>query len=503
MLIASLNGNADLDMVARMRATLNREALGMHVSQDILDDLSLAVSELATNSVVHATVPPSVLAMDVHVEGTTLRIEIHDDGSPFADFNRRWADCQMAPMDAMAECGRGLWLIRTSVDQLAYETGAGNHWTLWRGFHGQEKPAILLVEDDALVRGLFVSVLSKMGRVDCAGSLAEAKHALAETRYDLVIADYNLGDGNSSELFGANPGSGRQLDTPFLFVTSDRTGEAREKGLHHGIHSVLTKPVRPRELQERAAEAIAAHRAHAVRAALRLAHDVEPTIAFRHAARLNGFHVISRGATAATGGGDILADLGFRGERHRLLLADCAGHGMPARLQAAMLSGIITALPAERTVQPHEFIEALSGAIYNGGMASGLVATVLVADLLEDGRIELATGGHPSPLVIGRDGTVRPVPLTGALPGLLARSGSRTHSLVLEAGERLLIATDGMAPDSSEILGGFGNLTAERISGSPDLTIAEAANSIEAAIMAEEGSYPADDWTFALIGRAG
>lgn len=71
------------------------------------DDVTLCVSELATNALVHG-VPPGrgyLLRMWLYAQGTALRVEVHDsgDGQP----HRRAPD---------GESGRGLLLVTALAD---------------------------------------------------------------------------------------------------------------------------------------------------------------------------------------------------------------------------------------------------------------------------------------------------------------------------------------------------------------------------------------------------
>ncbi len=510
MLISRFEGSATLDNIRHLRSLFTCERLGIRVPQTVLDDLCLAISELAANALDHSTKPPTDMEMDVFAEGTLLRIEFRDNGDPFHDFERRWSEGQMAPMDPLAEGGRGMWLVRNAVDNLSYEhipseQGGTNKWSVWRSLSARAKPAILLVEDDATTRGLFVTSLSRMAHVSCASSLAEARSALTDTAFDLVIADYNLGDGNSADLMEGFRAEGVELDMPFIFATGDRTGKAREVGLQHGIHTILEKPVRPRELLERANEAIAAHHAHELRASRRLVRNVDPLIAMRKQGVVSGFRIAAGAAVASTGGGDIFVDLGSEeiggNNCHRFALADCVGHGMPARMQAAVLSGLMAGITHHPLEGPANFIDALSDLIYRGGIADGLIATVLAVNLLDGYRIELATGGHPSPMIIAADGTMRPVRLSGGLPGLLPKANAEAVLLQLDRGERLLLATDGIAPDSTDILSGMSSGLVKLFKASPAQSLTAVVSNLENGLKDILGPYPMDDWTFVLIER--
>ncbi|MEZ5800374.1 MAG: response regulator [Nitratireductor sp.] len=165
-----------------------------------------------------------------------------DDGDLFRRFRAVLVAGSDGLMDPL-ESGRGMWLIRNSVDRLTYEhvatNGAGYNNGAWRSSTKSAKPSILLVEDDEATRGMFVTTLSKMAHVSCASSLA-AREILGSSSFELVIADYNLGDGNTSDLLEDFRSENTQLEMPFIFVTGDRSGKARQSGLRHGIHAVLS-----------------------------------------------------------------------------------------------------------------------------------------------------------------------------------------------------------------------------------------------------------------------
>ena len=62
-------------------------------------------------------------------------------------------------------------------------------------------PRILVIDDEADLRELFEITLIRMGLdVDSAGSVSKAREHLENNRYDLVITDMRLPDGNGLEL---------------------------------------------------------------------------------------------------------------------------------------------------------------------------------------------------------------------------------------------------------------------------------------------------------------
>ena len=497
MLIARMEGDGSLDTVARMRSIFACEAFRQAGARQALEDLELAFAEIAANAVRHAAPKPARLAVSLHLEGGNFRVEFQDDGAPFKGFRKAWRESAMAPMDQMAEGGRGLWLVRQSTDRLKHEADGGNRWVFTRSLGGPAQPSILIIEDDDATRGLYTALLSKTGHVTATASLCEAEAVLAKERFDLIVADYNLDDGQVANLLEDHA----DIDAPVILITADESGDARQSGLRHGVHMVLQKPVRPLELRERAVEAIAAHEGRTMRAARSLAVSARPQIAAIKPLEADGCRIVARGASASTGGGDIFLDLGEGGGRRRFALADCAGHGMGARLQAAILTGLLAGQPRDAWQSPASSLDLLSAALRERPALGDTVATVILADIIGHGVVELSSGGHPAPILLTADGQ-RPVLLEGALPGLFAECGAKPKVVRLMPGERLFLATDGLAPDSGATLEGMPAALSEALAKGAHLPIARAAAMIETAARDAFGSRPRDDWTFVLIEAA-
>ena len=101
---------------------------------------------------------------------------------------------------------------------------------------------ILLLEDEGDIAELFLLGLRTSGYVvDIATTVALARQRLATTRYDLVIADLRLPDGDGLQIAdqAADMGSKTCILSGYLFQLPAGSAEP---------HDVLMKPLRPREL---------------------------------------------------------------------------------------------------------------------------------------------------------------------------------------------------------------------------------------------------------------
>jgi DNA-binding response OmpR family regulator len=123
--------------------------------------------------------------------------------------------------------------------------------------------ALLLVEDDANVAQTLAARLRGEGfAVTHAGSVAAARAALAQQRFQAAVLDVGLPDGSGFDvarhLREASP------QTAMLFLTAHGTPEDRIHGLELGADDYMTKPFVFRELLLRIQNML--KRAHALTA---------------------------------------------------------------------------------------------------------------------------------------------------------------------------------------------------------------------------------------------
>src|SRR3954447_5670843 len=102
------------------------------------------------------------------------------------------------------------------------------------------RPRVLFVEDEESISGPFSSALTREGFDPVvAGSLAEARAALAAGLPDLVLLDLMLPDGDGRDL-------ARELratsDVPIIMLTARGTELERVVGLELGADDYVVKP---------------------------------------------------------------------------------------------------------------------------------------------------------------------------------------------------------------------------------------------------------------------
>lgn len=107
---------------------------------------------------------------------------------------------------------------------------------------------LLLVDDSEDVKNMVIALLGRDHQVTWAANLADARRTLAEKkRFDLVILDVDLPDGNGVEFLG----SGLQEGTAVILLTAYDSVNTRVRGFTFGAEDFIAKPFDPVEFQVR------------------------------------------------------------------------------------------------------------------------------------------------------------------------------------------------------------------------------------------------------------
>lgn len=114
---------------------------------------------------------------------------------------------------------------------------------------GNSVRRILIVEDDDTAREIQAAVLQGAGfTVSSVSTLGDARQSWTSTRYDVVLLDLSLPDGNALSVIGEI----RDRTTAGIMVlTSSHLDSERLDGLESGADDYLHKPIHPRELVAR------------------------------------------------------------------------------------------------------------------------------------------------------------------------------------------------------------------------------------------------------------
>ncbi|WP_423921764.1 winged helix-turn-helix domain-containing protein [Frigoribacterium sp. 2-23] len=106
---------------------------------------------------------------------------------------------------------------------------------------------VSVIEDEVELRAQIVSGLTASGlAVDPVGSLADADFSMSVNRYDCVVADRGLPDGDAVDFVSALRAAGDAV--PVLLLTARGRLDERVSGFEHGADDYLVKPFALEEL---------------------------------------------------------------------------------------------------------------------------------------------------------------------------------------------------------------------------------------------------------------
>ncbi len=110
----------------------------------------------------------------------------------------------------------------------------------------------LVVEDSEITQHVILAYLERFNcQIETAETLASAQQMAAEKRYDLILADIGLPDGNGSDLArqirqnSASP----NYKTPIVALTAHVTEDYKKRCLAAGMQYVLYKPLTPNKIE--------------------------------------------------------------------------------------------------------------------------------------------------------------------------------------------------------------------------------------------------------------
>ena len=102
------------------------------------------------------------------------------------------------------------------------------------------KHIFLLEDDETLGRGIAMALTGPETEVTCRTSLAKAREALTEERFDLLILDVNLPDGSGLTLLRQVREEGDAV--PVILLTANDLELDEVTGLEAGADDYITKP---------------------------------------------------------------------------------------------------------------------------------------------------------------------------------------------------------------------------------------------------------------------
>jgi len=345
----------------------------------------------------------------------------------------------------------------------------------------KNQPTILAVDDDKRNRELLDVVLTHHGyRILTSASGTDALEVLASERIDLAIVDVAMPGMDGNEFVARIRADEKHGHIPVILVSAQRTEDADViAGLKGGADDFVVKPfdqavllarveglLRAKEyhdelrkayseLQERSREIerlneelnkrnrdLSAFNAH-IRRELRMARDVQLSLLperFPACPRLR-FTVVYEPSEEV--GGDYYDFVELVDNSLGVLVADVAGHGLPAAFIAAVTKMAFdnSALTCAR---PSLLAEKMNARLLPTVKGGKYITCFYGIFSPERDRFAFVRAGHPRPMLIRGDGRIEELDSRGRPLGILAEGDYTEESVALAPGDKIIIFTDGV-----------------------------------------------------------
>ena len=153
------------------------------------------------------------------------------------------------------------------------------------------------------------------------------------------------------------------------------------------------------------------------------------------------FEVAAACIPCRTIGGDFFDYFDFPNGDFGIALGDVAGKGPSAALLTAMIQGVFASQVAS-TASPAALLATVNESLIRRSVQSRF-ATLLYGTLSQDGQLTYTNAGHNPPMLVGRDG-VRRLETGGLILGFFPRATYEQETLNLQAGDLLIVFSDGV-----------------------------------------------------------
>jgi sigma-B regulation protein RsbU (phosphoserine phosphatase) len=211
------------------------------------------------------------------------------------------------------------------------------------------------------------------------------------------------------------------------------------------------------------------------------------------------FHALYRPAGYVSGD---LYDVMRLDEQHvGFYMADAVGHGVPAALltmylKRALITKQITP-EGYRLLRPGESMAHLNAALIEQNLSQATFATALYGIInVNTLGIQFARGGHPTPILLTREGQIEFLQCDGSLLGIFDGESFEDRQLSMRSGDRLLVFSDGIEVAFSNEQGFDNDKWCQDLHERRHLSAEELIRDLAGRLDAESGSLePKDDLT--------
>ena len=311
---------------------------------------------------------------------------------------------------------------------------------------------ILIVDDTPLNLGVISGALKDFYKTKVATNGEKALAlASADEKPDLILLDVMMPGMDGYEVCSRLKADPATCEIPVIFLTGQTSVEDETRGFEVGAVDYIHKPFSPAVVKARVrshillreARAQLAERLLALNNELEMARQIQLSILPHSLPKLPGLDIAARFLPMTSVAGDFYDFIQIDETHLGMLIADVSGHGLPSALIASMLQVALTAQVGHAS-EPAKVLFGLNRALC-GKFTHNFVTAAYVYVDLEKNLMRYAGAGHP-PVLEWRNSTGKTAKVleNGLVLGMFEEATYEALELILEAGDRHILYTDGI-----------------------------------------------------------
>jgi phosphoserine phosphatase RsbU/P len=314
-----------------------------------------------------------------------------------------------------------------------------------------EVTTLLLVDDTPANIQIANSILKDNYKIRIATNGARALELANVTPLpDLILLDVMMPGMDGYEVCTRLKTAAETRDIPVIFLTGQTEVEDETRGFDVGAVDYIHKPLSPAIVKARVQTHLLlrgirkqlASQLLTIQKELETAREIQLSILPERIPKIEGLEIAARYIPMTSVAGDFY-DFIVIDEKHvGILVADVSGHGMPAALIASMLK-IALAAQESHAADPAQLLSGLNQALCGKFQHHYVTAAYLFLDMVK-GTLRYAGAGHPPLLLWSRSEGVRAVEENGLFLGKFPQAAYSFVELPLNAGDWILLYTDGI-----------------------------------------------------------
>ena len=434
-----------LSAITDTRKKLQKSLVASKIDNALISKILLAFSEATTNIILHNNAKNLILVVFSQYE-QKYHLAIKDDGFLWNPVAYKSPESDQIPL--YAENGRGITLLNSITDFITYsqhDSSYSNTLTLiWKKPATIQAPSILIVDDDESTSRLYSAYLEENFNVTISSSGSNAIEWLKKNQVNLIISDIRMPDIDGISLRKYVNQNAKTELIPFIFISAIKEKDVIDKACNLGIDDLLHKPVSKTQLLQSITRVLNRNKQIEHLTSTKIQRKISNLLKPKIPPYFNDWKMSFRYRNTGLGGGDIL--LSHQTENSiNITIIDIMGHNEIAKFFSYAYAGYIRGLMKSYTppLTPSNLLEKLSKIAFDDDLLSHVTLTCCALSLNNNGKITMASAGHPAPILITYESATS-IDIGGVLPGLIPNPSYSEISIELSPEERIAIFTDGL-----------------------------------------------------------